>query len=117
MAVYMNDIQKLVELFEILADGNRLRIIKFIAEKSYSVNEISEGLSLSQPLVSHHLRILRDRGILLAERKGPFIYHRLKDTKLLDALGIFTDISENLTGISFKEKSFSCPFWFKNFRK
>ena len=70
----MDDALKLQHLFQTLGDANRLKIIKFIGERERSVSEIVEALGLSQPLVSHHLRILRERQILLTKRTGPFIY-------------------------------------------
>ena len=91
----MDDAHKLQHLFQTLGDVNRLKIIKFIGDKEKSVSEIVEALGLSQPLVSHHLRILREREILQTNRNGPFIYYKLKNEKLLDVLGLFLEMASS----------------------
>ncbi len=83
---------KLQNIFQTLGEVNRLRIIRFVGDKTRSVSEIVEVLKLSQPLVSHHLRVLREQGILKTKREGPFVYYELSDLRILDALGIFSEI-------------------------
>jgi DNA-binding transcriptional ArsR family regulator len=84
----------LAKLFKLLSDPNRLRIIFEIGKERMSVSEIMERTSLSQTLVSFHLRPLRESGILAAERKGAFIFYGLTDPGLIDLL-------LSLSGISF----------------
>ncbi len=88
----MEDGLRLQSLFQTLGDANRLRIIRIIGAQTRSVSEIAGTSGLSQPLVSHHLRVLRDQGILRAKRDGPFVYYELIDSRILDALGIFSEI-------------------------
>ncbi len=47
-----------------LAEGNRLRIVELLRHGPRSVNEIVKKLDLSQPLVSKHLRVLRETGLV-----------------------------------------------------
>ena len=109
----MDDAYKLQLLFQTLGDVNRLKIIKFINNEERSVSEIVGNLKLSQPLVSHHLRTLREMEILSTKRKGPFIYYSLKDVKLLEALGLFLEIANNIKGIKMDNPMFFCPPWWK----
>jgi len=110
----MDSIKKLEALFRTLADGNRLKIVGFIGDKTCSVSELVEATGLTQPLVSHHLKILRDNDVLETERKGAFVYHKLKDVRILDALGVFSEIAETITKIERDEteRVFCCPSWF-----
>ena len=105
----MDDARRMQILFHTLGDANRLKIIKFVGVEVRSVSEIVEATRLSQPLVSHHLRILRERGILETERNGPFIYYTLKNKKLLDALGLFLEIAGSAKGGPPFEPMFCCP--------
>ena len=105
----MNDADKLQHIFQTLGDANRLKIIKFIGGEERSVSEIVESTGLSQPLVSHHLRVLREREILQTNRNGPFIYYKLKNKKLLDALGLFLEMAIPLTNKKSMEPMFCCP--------
>ena len=64
MAVYMSELETLSALFQTLADVNRLRIIFFLEKAERSVNEVVKALKLSQPLVSHHLKVLKQVSIV-----------------------------------------------------
>ncbi|MCF8083920.1 MAG: metalloregulator ArsR/SmtB family transcription factor [Deltaproteobacteria bacterium] len=69
-----------------LSDVNRLRILDCIRNGHRSVSAIVEELGLSQPLVSHHLKELKHSLLVKLERKGPFIYYELSDTRVLDVM-------------------------------
>jgi DNA-binding transcriptional ArsR family regulator len=107
--VYMNDLDRLKIFFQILGDSNRLMIIKNIGEKECSVTEIVEAAQLSQPLVSHHLKAMRENGILETKRSGPFIYYKLKDLRLLQALGLFSEIVNFVSGDIIEDPVFCFP--------
>jgi DNA-binding transcriptional ArsR family regulator len=92
----MDDAQKLQLIFQTLGDTNRLRIIQYIGEGECSVSEIVQALDLSQPLVSHHLRVMRENKVLVSERKGAFVIYRLGDRQLLQALELFLRIFPDL---------------------
>ncbi len=109
MRIDMQDWTKLRLFFQTLADANRLRIIKVIGQERRSVSEIVEATGLSQPLVSHHLRLMREQGILETQREGPFIYHRLKETRLLEALGFFAEIAAESQNDNKIRRTFCCP--------
>lgn len=111
MSIDMEDMAKLQLFFQTLADANRLRIIKVIGQKRCSVSEIVDATGLSQPLVSHHLRLMRAQGILKTQREGPFIYHRLKDDRLLDALGLCAEIASQFQKDQRIKRTFCCPPW------
>lgn len=114
----MEDAKKLRLCFQTLADVNRLRIIKAIGAEELSVSEIVKQTGLSQPLVSHHLRTLRDSKILETKRQGPFIFYHLKNRKLLDALGLFSEIARSMDPSSTIEPMFCCPpFWKRDLKK
>ncbi len=69
-----------------VGDPKRLMIIYLVAERPYNVTELTDLLNVSQPTVSHHLRILRDRGIVEARREGTTIYYTLGDPRIIQAL-------------------------------
>jgi DNA-binding transcriptional ArsR family regulator len=53
-----------------LGEENRLRIIRLLMKRQHSVNEIAEGLELTQYNVSKHLRVLREAGLIQHEKQG-----------------------------------------------
>jgi DNA-binding transcriptional ArsR family regulator len=111
----MDNLSKLQIFLQTLGDINRLKIIGFIEEKECSVSEIVTGTGLSQPLVSHHLKSLKNINVLEAKRNGPFIYYKLKDKKILDALGLFSDLVKTLNSETIDNSMFQVPSGWKTY--
>jgi DNA-binding transcriptional ArsR family regulator len=76
----------LAETFRLLGDPTRLRILMYCAEQPKSVGDIAEGLELSQPLVSHHLRLLRGARLVRGERRSKYIFYEIADAHVSDML-------------------------------
>jgi len=100
-------IESLSRMFGLLSDPNRLRILFAIGKEERSVSEIMKETSLPQTLVSFHLRPLRESGILLAERKGPFIYYSFSEPTLMDLLISLCGVSPR--GSAKEKPKFVCP--------
>jgi ArsR family transcriptional regulator len=72
--------ERLAGAFKAIADPARLRLLSFIAaqpEGEACVCYLSRPLGLSQPTVSHHLKVLFDAGLLDRERRGTWVYYRI----------------------------------------
>lgn len=100
------------QFFKVLGDDSRLRILQALADGERSVSEILERTRLPQTLASFHLRILREAGVLTAERRGPFIYYRLGDPSLLNLLEACGRYAGGL-GESGAPRDFHWPPWVK----
>lgn len=72
---------RIAELARALADPTRLAILERIASSSQPVCvcHLTDRLPVSQPTVSHHLRILREAGLVVAERRGTWAYYEATD--------------------------------------
>lgn len=66
-------------LFKAVSDPYRLRMLATLAATpdEVCVCDFTGALPLNQPTVSHHLRILRDAGLVTCERRGTWVYYRL----------------------------------------
>lgn len=66
-------------LLKILSDPNRLRIFVTLvrARTEVCVCDFVDGMDLLQPTVSHHLKVLREAGLIESERRGTWVYYRL----------------------------------------
>ena len=73
-------------VFKVLAEPNRLRILCALGTECRPVTDIIHATDLPQTNVSFHLRILREAGLVRAERRGAFIYYCLPDPELLEIL-------------------------------
>lgn len=71
-----------------LADPKRILILYALNEKPRSVNELVEVLELSQPMVSRHLKVLRERGMVTTIRIGATVEYSLSDERLIQALDL-----------------------------
>jgi ArsR family transcriptional regulator len=83
----------LAEGFKALADPARLRLIWLVAVHQNTeacVCELTEPIGLSQPTVSHHLKILVDAGLLIREQRGKWAYFRLVPEALNALAGLIT---------------------------
>ncbi|WAM11966.1 MULTISPECIES: ArsR/SmtB family transcription factor [Rhodococcus] len=68
----------LARMFKALGDPVRLRLLSLIASHAGGeacVCDISESFDLSQPTISHHLKVLRAAGLLDCERRGTWVYY------------------------------------------
>ena len=67
--------ESMARIFKTLADPTRLRLLSAMNLDCKSVSQLVEESALSQPLVSHHLRILRDVGVARAARRGVYMFY------------------------------------------
>jgi ArsR family transcriptional regulator, arsenate/arsenite/antimonite-responsive transcriptional repressor len=74
-------------LFQAFGDTGRQDIILLLAEvDSMNVNQIAEQLILSRPTISHHLKTLRNAGLVSSERRGTENYYSLQIDAAVDLL-------------------------------
>ena len=71
----MQDYNNIKETFKVLADSNRIRIIEALTKEYQSVTKIAEKAEISQPLASHHLKVLKETGIARVKSQGTFNYY------------------------------------------
>ncbi|HNT76973.1 MAG TPA: metalloregulator ArsR/SmtB family transcription factor [Anaerolineae bacterium] len=79
-----------------IGDSKRLKLLYLVADHPRNVTELTEALDISQPTVSHHLRILRERGLVRTERDGTTIYYSLGDPRILQAIEIMRSFVADL---------------------
>ncbi len=89
-------VKSLSEIFKLLSEPNRLRILCGLGLECQSVGSIVEETGLSQTNVSFHLRLLREAGLVRPEKRGPFVYYCLPNQKLLELLEDFRAWTETL---------------------
>lgn len=71
-----------------LADQKRIAILYAVAESPQNVMQLAEQLEMPQPTLSRHLKILRERGMVIAKRDGANIYYTLADKRIIRALDL-----------------------------
>jgi ArsR family transcriptional regulator, arsenate/arsenite/antimonite-responsive transcriptional repressor len=79
----------LAQVFKALGDPVRLRLLSLIGAHQggeVCVCDLTTAFDLTQPTISHHLRVLREAGIITSERRGTWVYYRLVPA-VLDRMG------------------------------
>jgi ArsR family transcriptional regulator len=64
-------------VLKVLADETRMAVVEMLMDRPRHVGEMLDELSVEQSLLSHHLRILRDAGFVVAHRDGKAVLYRL----------------------------------------
>lgn len=84
-ALTKSDAEALAATLKALADPVRLRLLSFIAaqpEGEACVCHVIDPVGLSQPTVSHHLKLLHQAGLLERDKRGPWVYYRVVPDRL-----------------------------------
>jgi ArsR family transcriptional regulator len=84
-----DDAERIAPLLKALADPARLRLLSLIASHTGGeacVCDLTAWFDLSQPTISHHLKVLHDVGLLDREKRGVWVYYRAR-TEAMASLG------------------------------
>jgi DNA-binding transcriptional ArsR family regulator len=76
--------QRMAELFGVLADPNRLRLLSALASQELCVCDLAAAVKMSESAVSHQLRILRTMRLVSYRREGRNVYYGLADSHIIN---------------------------------
>ncbi len=72
------------ELFRAFSDTSRVRLLSMLAERELNVNTLASLVGISESAVSHHLRGLRQMGLVKARRDGKEVFYRIEDEHIIN---------------------------------
>jgi ArsR family transcriptional regulator, arsenate/arsenite/antimonite-responsive transcriptional repressor len=90
----------LAQVFKALGDPVRLRLVSLIGAHQggeVCVCDLTTAFDLTQPTISHHLKVLRKAGIITSERRGTWVYYRLEPAALERMAALLTAPQASLT--------------------
>jgi DNA-binding transcriptional ArsR family regulator len=79
----MTEAQRLARIFKALSVDTRVRIVQLLKDRALCVGALSARLDVTQGAVSQHLRVLRDAGLVIPEKRGYYVHYRLNEKTLL----------------------------------
>ena len=80
-------LSRAAQLFKVLGNESRLQLLHLLGEEPRTVSALVAATGLSQPLVSQHLRTLRQSGLVAGERRGHEVSYRLADVHVSHIIG------------------------------
>jgi ArsR family transcriptional regulator len=89
VADWNSDCEEQAKLVSVLLEPQRIKVLRLLRGGELCVCEIERSLGIPQNLVSHHLRVLREMGLVAARKEGQFVhYSRVEDRihELMQAL-------------------------------
>lgn len=97
-AKLLHEIDELhAQICDALADPKRIALLYALREGATTVNQLADMLQLPQATVSRHLKILRERHLVTAQRDGMNVYYSVANAKVLDALDLLRQVlNDNL---------------------
>ena len=72
----------LARAMKVLSVGTRVRIVQLLRKKALCVNALAARLDVTQGAVSQHLRVMRDAGLVIDERRGYHVHYRLNPSTM-----------------------------------
>jgi ArsR family transcriptional regulator len=77
-------------LFHALSDETRVRVVEILTKEKRCACQILERLEISQPTLSHHMRILSDAGLVTVEKRGKWVHYGINES-VFDGLKQFVE--------------------------
>jgi ArsR family transcriptional regulator len=88
--------ERVVPLVKAIADPVRLRLLSLVASHADGeacVCDLNDAFDLSQPTISHHLKLLHEAGLLDREKRGVWVYYRVNSGALGDLVGLLGGVA------------------------
>lgn len=98
------DERKIALIFKAFCDENRIRILKMLKSGEKCACKMLEELNVTQPTLSHHMKILCDSGVVVGRKEGKWMYYSIS----ADGAGIAADCLKELTSVNCGCESKSC---------
>lgn len=75
-----------------ISEPSRILLLYAIKEKPRNVNSLAKAVEISQPAASRHLKVLKDSGLIQANREGANVIYTLTDDRLIQALDLLREV-------------------------
>lgn len=79
-------------IFKVLSDSNRLQILNMLSVEEICACKILEQFNITQPTLSHHMKVLVNSGLAIARKDGNWMYYKLNYSKINEIKKIINEI-------------------------
>lgn len=81
-----------VSIFKALSDGNRLKILEMLVDGEICACKILEALNITQPTLSHHMKILQQCGLVKSRKVEQWSYYSINTDEVSEIIDYFSEI-------------------------
>jgi ArsR family transcriptional regulator len=82
-----------IAVLKAIADDTRLKIVRMLLQHSYCVGALARRLELTEAAISQHLKVLREAGLIVGERRGYFMHYDVDRKQLLALASEFEQLA------------------------
>ena len=90
------DAKKTAVTFKAFCDENRIRILQLLSDGEKCACKLLEEMNISQPTLSHHMKILCDSGVVIGRKEGKWMYYSLSEEGLDRVMETLKEIKANM---------------------
>ncbi len=92
----LTELKDVTRFLTAIGDPIRLQLLYLLGDQGRrNVGEIAANFRLSRPAISHHLKVLKDAGVLDSEKVGQEVYYRLERDRMVASLRALADAAAN----------------------
>lgn len=85
--------KKTAELFKALCDENRIKILKLLQTGEKCACHLNENINVTQPTMSHHMKVLCDSGIVVGRKEGKWMHYSISPEGAQNALQLLAELT------------------------
>ena len=101
----LEEMCSLADFFRILGDPTRVQLLLLLSQNGYCVSELAQSLNISQSAVSHHLRALKIKRLVVGRRVGKYVIYSLSDNHVSSIISQgWEHIQESALSRKFRKK-------------
>lgn len=89
------DYQELANLLKVVAEPNRLKILNLLSCGEMCACDILDHFNFTQPTLSHHMKVLEDKELILVQKRGKWHYYSLNPEKSTVIINGLTEVISN----------------------
>lgn len=89
------DYQELANLLKVVAEPNRLKILNLLSYGEMCACDILDHFNFTQPTLSHHMKVLEDKELILVQKRGKWHYYSLNPEKSTVIINGLTEVLSN----------------------
>ena len=86
--------EKIVEILKALSDENRYAIVRLLLTGDHCVKALASKIRISEPAVSQHMKVLKNAGIVIGNKRGYYMHYNVNRTVLKEAGITIINLSE-----------------------